>query len=143
MRRSLQWLLSCIDPFTAFKPCLIPGRCATACCYTVCVAVLLDDSCFLLVLRCLGQNFTMQPETPDIGGLPFVARAASLACIGGLAFVVCASDGFLLWLVPAYVFLTIASDCNTPALIVTKRRSSWACIGNPNLCTQLWYKRPL
>ena len=30
------------------------------------------------------------------GGLPFVTRVALLACIGGLAFVVCAFGGFLL-----------------------------------------------
>ena len=48
-----------------------------------------------------------------VGGLPFVARVALLACIGGLAFVVCAYGGFLLWLLPAYLFLTIASLCNT------------------------------
>ena len=30
------------------------------------------------------------------GGLPFVARVALLACIGGLAFVVCSFVGFLL-----------------------------------------------
>ena len=42
-----------------------------------------------------------------------MARVALLACIGGLAFVVCAFNGFLLWLLPAYVFLTIASLCNT------------------------------
>ena len=44
-----------------------------------------------------------------VGGLPFVAL---LACIGGLAFVVCAFGGFLLWSLPAYAFLTIASLCN-------------------------------
>ena len=42
-----------------------------------------------------------------------MARVALLACIGGLAFVVCAFGGFLLWLLPAFVFLTIASLCNT------------------------------
>ena len=31
-----------------------------------------------------------------IGGLPFVARVALLACVGGLAFVVCAFSGFLI-----------------------------------------------
>ena len=30
-----------------------------------------------------------------VGGLPFVARVALLACIGGLAFVVCVFGGFL------------------------------------------------
>ena len=44
-----------------------------------------------------------------VGGLPFVARVALLACIGVLAFVVCAFGGFLLSLLPANVFLTIAS----------------------------------
>ena len=44
-----------------------------------------------------------------VGGLPFVARVALLACIGVLEFVVCAFGGFLLWLLPAYDFLTIAS----------------------------------
>ena len=44
-----------------------------------------------------------------VGGLPFVARVALLACIGGLAFVVCAFGGFLLWLLPACALLTIAS----------------------------------
>ena len=46
-----------------------------------------------------------------LGGLPFVVRVALLACIGGLAFVVYAFGGFLLWLLPAYAFLTIASLC--------------------------------
>ena len=46
-----------------------------------------------------------------VGGLPFVARVALLACFGGLAFVVCAFGGFLLWLLPAYAFLSIASHC--------------------------------
>ena len=46
------------------------------------------------------------------GGLPFVARVALPACIGGLAFVGCAIDGFLLWLLPAYVLLAIVSLCN-------------------------------
>ena len=40
-----------------------------------------------------------------------MARAALLACVGGLAFIV---RVFLLW------------------FGVTKRRSSWACIGNAN-----------
>ena len=44
-----------------------------------------------------------------VGGLPFVARVELLACIGGLEFVVRAFAGFLLWLLPAYVFLTIVS----------------------------------
>ena len=30
-----------------------------------------------------------------VGGLPFMARVALLACVGGLAFVVCAFGGFL------------------------------------------------
>ena len=47
-----------------------------------------------------------------VGGLPFVARVALLAYIGGLTFAVCALGGFLLWLLPAYVFLTNASLCN-------------------------------
>ena len=60
-----------------------------------------------------------------VGGLPFVARVALLACIGGLAFVVCAFGAFLLWLLPAYAFLTIASLCNiqySHCYCVTKRR---------------------
>ena len=44
-----------------------------------------------------------------VGGLPFLARVALLACVGGLAFVVCAFGGFLL----AYAFLTITSLCHT------------------------------
>ena len=44
-----------------------------------------------------------------VGGLPFVGRVALLACIGGLAFVVCAFGGFLLCLLHAYVYLTIVS----------------------------------
>ena len=51
-----------------------------------------------------------------VGGLPFMAHVALLACIGELAFVVCAFGGFLLWLLPAYVFLTIASLCNTQTI---------------------------
>ena len=39
-------------------------------------------------------------------------KLALLACVGGLAFVVCAFGGFLLWLLHAHVFLTIASLCN-------------------------------
>ena len=31
-----------------------------------------------------------------VGGLPVVARVALLACVGGLAFVVCTFGGFLL-----------------------------------------------
>ena len=31
-----------------------------------------------------------------VGGLPFMARLALLACVGGLSFVVCAFGGFLL-----------------------------------------------
>ena len=54
-----------------------------------------------------------------LGGLPFVARVAWLACIGGLAFVVCAFGGFLLWLLPAYAFLAIASLCNSTPQTVT------------------------
>ena len=34
-----------------------------------------------------------------------MARVALLACAGGLAFVVCASGGFLLLYLAAYVFL--------------------------------------
>ena len=44
-----------------------------------------------------------------VGGLPFVARAALLACVGGLAFIVRAFGGFLL----DYAFATIASLCNS------------------------------
>ena len=51
-----------------------------------------------------------------IGGLPFVARVAFLACIGGLAFVVCAFGGFLLWLWIASACPTIASLCNKDVL---------------------------
>ena len=47
-----------------------------------------------------------------VGDLPFVARVALLASSGGLAFVVCAFGSFLLWLLPASAFLTIASLCN-------------------------------
>ena len=48
--------------------------------------------------------------------MPCVARVALLACIGGLAFVVCAFGGYLLWLLPAYAFLTIVSLCDTYVL---------------------------
>ena len=49
-----------------------------------------------------------------VAGLPFVAHVALLAYIGWLAFVVCAFGGFLLWLLPAYVFLSIHQiDCAT------------------------------
>ena len=34
-----------------------------------------------------------------VGGLLFVARVALLACVGGLAFVVCAFSGLLLYAV--------------------------------------------
>ena len=37
-----------------------------------------------------------------VGGLPFVARVAWLACVGGLAFVVCAFGGFLPYFLLAY-----------------------------------------
>ena len=46
-------------------------------------------------------------------GLPSVARVVLLACVGGLAFVVCACGGFLL----AYEFLTTTSLCNTPMML--------------------------
>ena len=42
-----------------------------------------------------------------------MALVALLACIGGLALVVCAFGGFLLYFLPAYAFLTIVSLCNT------------------------------
>ena len=47
-----------------------------------------------------------------VGGLPFVARVAMLCCLDGLAFVVCAFGGFLLYFLLAYAFLTIVSFCN-------------------------------
>ena len=47
------------------------------------------------------------------GGLPFVARVALLACVGGLAFVLCVFGGFLLCFLLAYAFLTFTSLCNT------------------------------
>ena len=45
-----------------------------------------------------------------VGGFPFVAPVALLACVGGLAFVVCAFDGFLLWVRIAYACPTTASS---------------------------------
>ena len=48
-----------------------------------------------------------------VGGLPVIACVALLACVGGLAFVVCASNGFLPYFLLANAFLTIASLCNT------------------------------
>ena len=62
-----------------------------------------------------------------VGGLPFVARVALLAYIGGLAFVVCAFGGFLLWLLPAYAFLTIASLCNTESEMFETRMKTQTC----------------
>ena len=47
-----------------------------------------------------------------VGGLPFVARVALLACIGGLAFVVCAFGGFLL-------FYCLIMHSSPPRLCVT------------------------
>ena len=46
-----------------------------------------------------------------LGGLPFVAHAALLACVGGRMFIVCAFGGFLLYFLLAYAFLTILSLC--------------------------------
>ena len=63
------------------------------------------------------------------GSGPIVARVALLACIGGLEFVVCAFGGFLLWLLPAYVFLTIASLCNISVLPSMGRVALLACVG--------------
>ena len=40
-----------------------------------------------MLVRCLCSGL--------VGGLPFMARVALLASIGGLAFVVCALGGFL------------------------------------------------
>ena len=61
-----------------------------------------------------------------VGG-PFVARVALLACIGGLAFVVCAFGGILLWLLPAYVLKRIASLCTTHCKVpVLTRRGPWS-----------------
>ena len=63
-----------------------------------------------------------------VGGLPYVACVALLACVGGLAIVMCACGGFLLYILLAHAFLTIASVCNTSYavwfLLVTKRRNS-------------------
>ena len=42
---------------------------------------------FGVLVRCLYSGL--------VGGLPFTARVALLACVGGLAFVVCAFGGFL------------------------------------------------
>ena len=61
-----------------------------------------------MLVRCLYSGL--------VGGLLFVARVALLACVGGLTFVVCAFDGFLLYFLLAYAFLTNASLCNTPLL---------------------------
>ena len=52
---------------------------------SVCVCVCVDLN---RLTRCLYSGL--------VGGLPFVARVALLACVGGLAFVVCAFGGFLL-----------------------------------------------
>ena len=40
-----------------------------------------------VLIRCLYSGL--------VGGLPFMARVALLACVGGLVFVVCAFGGFL------------------------------------------------
>ena len=40
-----------------------------------------------VLVRCLYSGL--------VGGLPFMARVALLACVGGLAFSVCAFGGFL------------------------------------------------
>ena len=42
------------------------------------------------------QSYSIQLYGGLVGGLPFVALVALLACVGGLAFVVCAFGGFLL-----------------------------------------------
>ena len=44
-----------------------------------------------------------------------MARVALLACVGGLAFVVCVFGGFLPYFLLADAFLTIAPLCNTHA----------------------------
>ena len=45
------------------------------------------DVAIHMVVRCLYSGL--------VRGLPFMARVALLACVGGLAFVVCAFGGFL------------------------------------------------
>ena len=56
----------------------------------------------------VGRLLSQPPRTlQQGGGLPFVARVALLACAVRLAFVMCASGGFLL----DYAFLTIVSLC--------------------------------
>ena len=66
-----------------------------------------------------------------------MARVALLACVGRLAFVVCAFGGFML----AYAFLTIA-PCNTDA---TERASLWctALFFNNNFLSTQWRPLPL
>ena len=70
-----------------------------------------------------------------VGVLLFATRAALLACVGGLAF---RMRLCLRW------FPALVSDClciphhhvslkHAQNSSVTKRRSSWACIGNPKL----------
>ena len=56
-----------------------------------------------------------------------VCGSCSIVGLHWWAGVVCAFGGFLLYFLLACAFLTIASLCD----VVTKRRSSWACIGNP------------
>ena len=50
-----------------------------------------------------------------VGELLFAARAALLACVGGLAFLVhvCSLGGLLLWFLISYAYLTITPLCST------------------------------
>ena len=49
-----------------------------------------------------------------VGGLPFMACAALLACVGGLALIMrLGLVGLILWFRTAHAFLTIASLCKT------------------------------
>ena len=57
-----------------------------------------------MLVRCLYSGL--------VGELPFMARVALLACVGGLAFVACAFGVEPPYFLLAYVFLTIASLCN-------------------------------
>ena len=82
---------------------------------------------------CWLDAFTAAWSGIGVGGLPFVARVALLACVGGLTFIVRVCLWWFPALVPACLCLPnhhVSSVCRGHSL---QRRSGWACIGNPKL----------
>ena len=73
-----------------------------------------------------------------------MARVALLACIGGLAFVMCSFCGYLPWLLPASAFFIIASLCNTLKRgAVLEEPTSELCLHVSTCLEAARYEKPL